>query len=137
MGEWVAVVHYDRDGMERAEIRGHRLSTTMWDSGRCLIKAFNAAGELVETFQAARSYSIRRVRAPESGRERSPSSVDDLTDDEVEAWADQPAECCCAGCIGMGPCDDDLGNTDDEYLDDHPIGCNCSSCRRDRDELET
>ncbi len=26
---------------------------------------------------------------------------------------ERPAECCGAGCIGMGPCDDDLGRTDD------------------------
>ncbi len=26
-------------------------------------------------------------------------------------------ECCCAGCIGMGPCDDDLGKSDPDDRD--------------------
>jgi hypothetical protein len=32
---------------------------------------------------------------------------------------ERPAECCCAGCIGMGPCDDDLGKSDGTECD-HP-----------------
>jgi hypothetical protein len=49
---------------------------------------------------------------PESGRERS-------------------------GCIGMGPCDDDLGKSDDEDADDHPVDCGCAVCLQERDELFT
>lgn len=46
---------------------------------------------------------------------------------------DRPAECCCAGCIGMGPCDDDLGKSDESADDDccdgstgvPGVDCNC------------
>ena len=37
----------------------------------------------------------------------------------AEVLDDRPAECCCAGCIGMGPCDDDLGKRDEPECD-HP-----------------
>jgi hypothetical protein len=46
--------------------------------------------------------------APESDRERSLPLLPDVR-----------AECCCAGCIGMGPCDDDLGKSDEPECD-HP-----------------
>jgi hypothetical protein len=37
---------------------------------------------------------------------------------EDDPYADSrppDGECCCGGCIGMGPCDDDLGRSDEEY----------------------
>lgn len=78
---------------------------------------------------------------PESGRERSPEpaacgcpitlettrvtrhsrecSVRQAAE-RIEAGIEdeRPAECCCAGCIGMGPCDDDLGKSEETDGDD-------------------
>jgi hypothetical protein len=47
------------------------------------------------------------------------AAVDALTDVDPYADARPPdGECCCGGCVGMGPCDDDLGRSDDDGGDD-------------------
>ncbi len=149
---WVVTVMFDADGTKQVDLRGHRVSSQLWDSGRCHVRAFDAEDRLVDSFQAPRCISIRTVRAdarPESGRERSPEpaacgcpitletarvtrhsrecSVRQAAERfEAGVEDERPAECCCAGCIGMGPCDDDLGKADDDASDD--LGLNSGDC---------
>jgi hypothetical protein len=43
------------------------------------------------------------------------AAVDALTDVDPYADARPPdGECCCGGCVGMDPCDDDLCRSDDD-----------------------
>jgi hypothetical protein len=102
-----------------------------------IVRAMNAFEGLKDAARKGRERSPDRWRTAreatlasieqhvaDCGRERSPQPEDE-----------RPAECCCAGCIGMGPCDDDLGKSDDEDIDDHPVDCGCAVCLQERDEL--
>jgi hypothetical protein len=46
------------------------------------------------------------------------SEVEALLEAEPLNDIEATGECCCAGCIGMGPCDDDLGTSDPDDRDD-------------------
>jgi hypothetical protein len=52
---------------------------------------------------------------------------------DYDPYAD--GECYCGGCVGMGPCDDDLGRTDDLDDDDCP-DCGERDCTGDCDVSE-
>jgi hypothetical protein len=48
-----------------------------------------------------------------------------MSDIDDPAYDPYPGgECFCGGCIGMGPCDDELGVTDEDDLDDD----DCPDC---------
>jgi hypothetical protein len=64
---WRVWVVYDADGTADKEITGHRVSIQLLRSSRpgpkpCLVKAYDADGKLVSSFQAAVTYSIERSR---------------------------------------------------------------------------
>lgn len=92
-----------------------------------IVETMNRVGALLDevrgSIKGSPSTSTVEAEAMEGGRERSPD--------------ERPAECCCAGCIGMGPCDDDLGKSDEDDADDHPVDCGCAMCLQERDELFT
>jgi hypothetical protein len=59
-----------------------------------------------------------------------------MSDIDDPAYDKYPGgECFCGGCIGMGPCDDELGVTDEDDLDDvAELGCPCGGgCWDDAD----
>lgn len=50
-----------------------------------------------------------------------------MTDPDESGYDPYPDGAChCGGCIGMGPCDDDLGRADDDDFDDDAAAeCPC------------
>lgn len=78
--------------------------------------------------------SLDLVIAP--GHRRAWEAVEQLTERRLYAGRLGPnGECYCGGCIGMGPCDDDLGHTDDDrccavgaYGHDGPCTWRCTLC---------
>jgi hypothetical protein len=82
-------------------------------------------GGFVDGYRAATAHAVRVLRGSDGERSQvlidCPACLADhygLPAGTIE-HNHGPDECCCAGCIGMGPCDDDLGKERDEE-DDEP-----------------
>jgi hypothetical protein len=66
---WVVTVTYDEDGTQQYTLTGEQVSIQLFPpppgskGAMCIVQAFNAARQKTGSFQAAHTYSVRRVLA--------------------------------------------------------------------------